>query len=204
MRAQEFIIEFELPKKFRQKGNESTKMFIEEIILESKLPPIRQQIINDVAKHGAGDYFVRFTNVDKLGFSAKQTFGRSPDVDDPAFDVDYIGTDKGRRAVWFYPLSFYLKFKQAYATDSPYIWLVKLRPDAWLQPVKSGDKKIKFDPEGKERVGILRLSLTPAAIFFKPGFELIGKYYNYAGQHKRHGEVKGPSPKTWFQRIRGY
>lgn len=179
-------------------------MLINDIVTEAQVPSIRQQIINDVKRHGPGEYFVRFTNVDKLGFSAKQTFGRSPDVDDPAFDVDYIGTNKGRRAIWFYPLNFYLKSKQAYATDSPYIWLVKLRPNAWLQPVKSGDKKIKLGPEGKERVGILRLSMTPAAIFFKPGFELIGKYYNYAGQHKRHGEVKGPTSTSWFDKIRGY
>lgn len=178
-------------------------MYIDQIISEAKTPSIRQQIINDVAKYGAGEYFVRFTSVDKLGFSAKQTFGRSPDVDDPDFDIDYIGTNKGRRAVWFYPLSFYLKSKQAYATDSPYIWLVKLRPDAWLQPVKSGDKKIKSSPEGKERVGILRASMTPAAIFFKPGFELIGKYYNYSGQHKRHGQVQGLKPISWFDKVRG-
>lgn len=179
-------------------------MFINELITESKLPTIRQQIIDDVAKHGPGQYFVRFTNVDKLGFSAKQTFGRSPDVDDPAFDIDYIGTNTGRRAVWFYPLSFYLKSKDAYATESPYVWLVKLRPDAWLQPVKKGDKHIKSSPDGKQRVGLLRLSMTPAAIFFRPGFELVGMYYNYAGQHTRHGQVQGPKPNSWFDRIRGY
>lgn len=178
-------------------------MLIKDIVTEAQVPSIRQQIIRDVERHGPGEYFVRFTTVDRLGFSARQTFARSPDVDDPNFDVDYIGTGRGRRALWFYPLSFYLKSKDAYASTSPYVWLVRLKPDAWLQPVGSGDKKIQPAPAGKQRVGILRKSMTPAAIFFRPGFDVIGRYYDYAGQHQRHGKVKGPPAPSLFDRIRG-
>lgn len=164
----------------------------------------KDQLLAAVAKHGGNinDYFVRFTDVDQLGFSAKQKFGRSPDLDDPKFDIDYIGAGHGRPALWFYPLKFVLKNREAYATDMPYAWLVKLKSQAWLQPVKSGDRAIKSPPQGQQRVGILRMSNPPAAIFFSRGFDVIGRYYNYAQQHRRHGQVKG-SPKTWFNKVRG-
>lgn len=178
-------------------------MLIKDIVNEASVPSIRQQIINDVQRHGSGEYFVRFTTVDRLGFSARQTFARSPDVDDPGFDIDYIGTGRGRRALWFYPLNFYLKSKDAYASKGPYVWLVKLKPDAWLQPVRSGDRQVQAAPYGQQRVGLLRKSMTPAAIFFQPGFDVVGRYYDYAGQHQRHGQVKGQPNKTWFDRIRG-
>ena len=80
---------------------------------------------------------------------------------------------------------------------------MKLKPNAWLQTVKRGDTQVEQPPEGKERVGILRMSRPPAAIFFKPAYDIIGKYYDYAGRHKRHGEVKGKPKPTLFQRIRG-
>ena len=181
-------------------------MRIVEILSESKVPSVRDQIINDIKKHGGdiNDYFVRFTDTDKLGFSAKQGFGKTPDVDHPKFSVDYIGQGVGRRALWFYPASFYLNNKfGAYATDQPYAWLVKLKPNAWLQTVKSGDKEVVQAPDGKQRVGILRLSKPPAAIFFMPSFDLVGRYYDYAGQHKRHGEVKGKPAPSFFDKIRG-
>jgi hypothetical protein len=31
----------------------------------------------------------------------------------------------------------------------------------------------------------------------------VGKYYDYAGNHKRHGLVKGKPEPTLFQKIRG-
>lgn len=174
-------------------------------LLEAKVPSIRDQILADVKKHGPGDYFVRFTNSDKLGFSARQAFGQTPDVDHPKFSIDYIGAGTGRRALWFYPLSYWLKEKNdAYATNQPYVWLVKLKPDAWLQTVKSGDNKIKDAPQGKERVGILRMSSPPAAIFFTYGFDVVGRYYDYAGQHRRHGQVKGKPSPSFFDRVRGF
>lgn len=175
-------------------------------LLEAKVPSVRDQIIADVREHGGGadEYFVRFTDSDKLGFSARQGFGQTPDVDHPKFDVDYIGQGVGRRALWFYPLTTYLKNKDTYASDQPYAWLVKLKPDAWLQPVtRKSPKQVQAAPTGKERVGILRMSDPPAAIFFTHGYELVGRYYDYAGQHQHHGEVKGPEKPSWFDRVRG-
>jgi GNAT superfamily N-acetyltransferase len=174
-----------------------------EFITEAKVPPVRDQIIADVKKNGPGEYFVRVTDVDRLGFSARQKFGRSPDMDDPDFDVDYIGAGKGRPALWFYPLGEYLKHTDLYATESPYVWLVKLKDTAWLQPARRGASGVSNPPEGKERVGIMRYSNPPAAIFFQPGFDIVGRYYDYAGQHQRHGLVKGAPKPTFFDRVRG-
>ncbi len=164
-----------------------------EFVIEAQ-HSIRDQIIHAVDINGGSidDYFVRFTKRDHLGFSDQQTFGRFPDVDDPDFDIDRITAQaRGRRVLWFYPLKTYLSAREGtYAMDFPYVWLVKLKPNAWLQTVRSGDREVKPAPAGKERVGILRMSFTPAALFFKHGFDLIGKYYDYAGQHQRHGQVK--------------
>lgn len=181
-------------------------MKVIDIITEARVPSVRDQIIADVRKHGGGvdDYFVRFTSIDKLGFSGGQAHGHYPDVDNPQFDVDLVTTAPvGRRVLWFYPLKYYLSLRDIYATDSPYAWLVKLKPTAWLQTVKRGDNKVEPAPRGKERVGMLRMSDPPAAIFFKPAFDLIGRYYDYAGQHKRHGDVKGPPEPSFFDRVRG-
>lgn len=182
-------------------------MRISEILTEAQVPSIRLQILADVEKHGGSpdEYFVRFTDSDKLGFSAQQLFGKTPDVDDPKFDVDYIGTGQGRRALWFYPLSTYLKASSdVYATNQPYVWLVRLKPTAWLQKVKRGTNQVEPAPEGKQRVGILRMSDPPAAIFFTYGFDVVGRYYDYAGQHQRHGQVKGKPSPSFFDRVRGY
>lgn len=177
-----------------------------EFLTEAKVPSVQNQIIADVKKYGGdpSEYFVRYTTIDKLGFSARQWFGRTPDVDDSKFEIDYIGHKHGRLALWFYPLSVALDTTRTlYASEQPYVWLVKLKPNAWLQTVKRGDTQVEQPPEGKERVGIIRMSRPPAAIFFKPAFDIVGKYYDYAGRHKRHGEVKGKPKPTLFQRIRG-
>lgn len=182
-------------------------MRVNEILCEAKVS-IRDQILADVKKHGAGEYFVRFTGVDRVGFSSRQFFGRTPDVDDPRFDVDYIGQKQGRPALWFYPLKEYLRGTPGlYGSEYPYVWLVKLKPTAWLQTVGRNTKQIQPAPEGKKRVGIMRLSSPPAAIFFEPGFEVVGRYYDYASRHQPHGRVKGPSaaPRpSFFDRVRGY
>lgn len=180
-------------------------MRINDIVVEARVS-IRDQILADVKKHGPGDYFVRFTGVDRVGFSPRQFFGRTPDVDDPRFSVDYIGQKQGRPALWFYPLKEYLRGTRGlYGTENPYVWLVKLQPDAWLQTVTRGTKQIESAPAGKQRVGILRMSSPPAAIFFKPAFDVVGRYYDYASQHQRHGEVKGPeiNKPSFFDRVRG-
>lgn len=173
------------------------------------LPSIREQIKADIQNNGGSidDYFVRFSMVDQLGFSGRQWFGKSPDVDHPQFSIDYVGHKHGRRALWFYPASFYLKSGGAYGSEQPYVFLVKLKPNAWLQPVKEGDNKVLPAPEGKERVGILRTGVgVPSAIFFTKGYDLVGKYTNYKIKHKKHGEVKGPPPpppkKTFLQKLK--
>lgn len=174
----------------------SSMSFLKEIITEAKVS-VKDQILADIKKQGGNvnDYYIRFTNVNQLGFSPKQAFGRSPDIDDPAFDAHYIGRGKGKPALWFYPLSYYLKDSTyLYGTEHPYVWLVKLKSDAWLQPVNYKTNEVKPAPAGKERVGLLRLTNPPAAIFFKHGWNLVGTYYNYSTQHQRHGHVRG-APK---------
>ena len=170
--------------------------FIE--ILSEGQPPIKDRIIDAIKKDNGNinDYFIRFSDIDKLGYSAKQSFGKTPDVDDPKFSVDSIGSIHGRRALWFYPAKFFLSSKELFRTEFPYVFIVKLKPNAWLQTVKRGDKKVIDAPEGKERVGILRMSTPPAAIFFRPGYELVSKLVNYKPIHKQHGLIKGPPPKT--------
>ena len=172
------------------------------------MPSIKDQILMAVKKNGGSidDYFVRFTNKDKLGYSAKQWFPYVQDVDNPDFDIDKVSNKTGRRALWFYPLKLALDdTRTLYASDSPYVWLIKIKDDAWLQKVERGDNKIKEPPKGKKRVGMLRMSNVPAAIFFEPAYKLIGKYYDYASQHKRHGQVKGkpvPQKKSFLQKIK--
>jgi len=108
----------------------------EEGIVEAK-ESIKDQLEKAYLQDGGSidDYFVRSSKVDKLGFSPKQIFSRSPDLDHPEYDIDYIGTGKGSPALWFYPLKYYLKSKEVYTKGYPNIWIVKLKPDAWLQPV---------------------------------------------------------------------
>ena len=186
-------------------------MLVKDIIIEAKVPCVRQQIIDAVKQNGgnANEYFVRFTSVDRLGFSEKQPFKRHLDVDDPEFTITGIGTagkNSGRRALWFYPLSEYLKqsAQGQYAMDMPYVWLVRIKPNAWLQPIGYKDKRVVMPaPNGKQRVGLLKGGLMPQAVFFSPAFDVVGRYYDYAGQHKRHGEVKGRPAPSFFDRIRG-
>jgi predicted nucleotidyltransferase len=164
----------------------------EDGIVEAK-ESIKDQLEKAYIQDGGSidEYFVRSSKVDKLGFSPKQIFARSPDLDHPKYDIDYIGNSVGDPALWFYPLSYYLKSPEVFTKGYPYIWLVKLKPDAWLQPVDKLTKTKQDAPKGMERVGILRKALTPSAIFFKPAFDVIDKFYDYGSQHKRHGEVKG-------------
>ena len=204
MKAKEFVIEkwsakykrsinCSNPKGFSQKAHCAGRKK-NESIAEAK-ESIKDQIEKAVIVNGGdiSEYFVRSANVDKLGYSAKQKFGRSPDTGDDDFSVDYIGTNKGKPALWFYPLSYYLKnaTSEAYANDMPHVWLVRIKPNAWLQPVANDNAVKQPAPNGKERVGILRKSAVPAAIFFKPAFDVVDKFYDYGSQHKRHGEVKG-------------
>ena len=177
-----------------------------EFVSEAQVPPVRDQIRADYAKSGGNieDYFVRFTDVDRLGFSARQAFARTPDADDPRYDNDYIGAGQGRRALWFYPLAAYLRdVRGFYATDKPYLWLVRRKPDAWLQPMARDERGVQPAPEGQRRVGMFKQGNPPMAIFFEPAFDVVGRYYDYAGQHQRHGQVKGRPAPSFFDRVRG-
>lgn len=121
------------------------------------------------------EYFVRFTDTDKIGFSARQHFGRTPDVDDPRFRAGELGQRQGRPAIWFYPLQTYLRNRDLFADDQPYTWLVRLKPNAWLQRVGREDKQQA--PPGRQRVGLLRYDLgVPIAVFFEPAFTVIDRW----------------------------
>jgi hypothetical protein len=130
------------------------------------------------------EYFVRFTDQDKLGFSARQHFGRTPDIDDPGYDPLALPRPSGRPALWFYPLRTYLRGGDLFASQHPYTWLVRLRPDAWLQRV--GQEEKTDAPQGKTRVGMIRRDQgVPMAIFFRPGFDVVDRWYDYGKTHKR-------------------
>ena len=186
-------------------------MILYDIIAEARVPRVRDQIIADVQKHGGSpdQYFVRFTDVDRLGFSDRQKFKRHYDVDNPKFQHISTGVNDpaARRALWFYPLAEYLKISGRgladYAMDMPYAWLVKIKPTAWLQPVDRDQQDIKPAPQGRERVGLLKSGMFQQAVFFAPAFDVVGRYYDYAGQHQRHGEVKGRPEPSFFDRVRG-
>lgn len=121
------------------------------------------------------EYFVRFTDQDKIGFSSRQHFGRTPDVDDPGFDSMALPRSQGRPALWFYPLRTYLKNRDLFASHHPYTWLVRLRPDAWLQRV--GQEEKTDAPRGRQRVGMLRNDQgVPMAIFFRPAFDVVDRW----------------------------
>jgi len=120
------------------------------------------------------EYFVRFTDQDTIGFSARQHFGRTPDVDDPDFDPLGLPRPAGRPALWFYPLRTYLRNRDLFASEKPYTWLVRLRPDAWLQRLGQDDRT---PPAGKTRVGMIRRDQgLPIAIFFRPAFDVVDRW----------------------------
>jgi hypothetical protein len=123
------------------------------------------------------DYFVRFTDQDKIGFSARQHFGRTPDIDDPNFDPLGLPRPQGRPALWFYPLRTYLRNRELYAGQMPYTWLVRIRPDAWLQRLGRDEKDAV--PAGKKRVGMIRRDQgVPMAIFFQPAFDVVDRWHS--------------------------
>ena len=139
----------------------------------------RQEIENmaTVLPGSIDDYFVRFTDQDKIGFSARQHYGRTPDVDDPDYDPAALPRGQGRPAVWFYPLKTYLRMKDLFASGHPYVWLVRLKPGAWLQRVGQDSKTDA--PPGKTRVGMItREQGVPMAVFFQPGFEVVDRWYH--------------------------
>jgi hypothetical protein len=150
MRAQEFLIE---------RSDARTEIENMSVILPGSLD----------------QYFVRFTDQDKIGFSARQHYGRTPDVDDPDYDPMALPRGRGRPALWFYPLRTYLKNQELFASGHPYTWLVRLRPGAWLQRVGRDSKDSA--PPGQTRVGMLTQDQgVPMAIFFRPAFDVIDRW----------------------------
>lgn len=149
---------------------------------------IKKEIMQSVKKHGGNtsDYFIRLTDQDKLGYSSKQHFGRTHDVGDPDYDPYALPRGQGRPALWFYPLDIFIKSNDIYAGDHPYVWLVRLKSTAWLQPVDYKTTQQQSAPKGKQRVGILtNTSGVLSAVFFKPGFDIIDRWYDYGKMHKR-------------------
>lgn len=152
-------------------------MLLQELLQERA--DARQEIENmSVMLPGSPDeYFVRFTDQDKIGFSARQHFGRTPDVDDPRFDPLALPRPSGRPALWFYPLRTYLRNRDLFASQHPYTWLVRLRPGAWLQRLGQDGRDA---PAGRRRVGMLRRDQgVPMAVFFEPAFDVIDRWRNH-------------------------
>jgi hypothetical protein len=65
------------------------------------------------------------------------------------------------------------------------------------------ERGVQPAPEGQRRVGMFKQGNPPMAIFFEPAFDVVGRYYDYAGQHQRHGQVKGRPAPSFFDRVRG-
>jgi hypothetical protein len=152
-------------------------MRFQEFITEKQDPRTEIENMSTILPGGIDEYFVRFTDQDKIGFSAKQHWGRMRDIDDPKFDANNLLDRGGRPALWFYPLRYYLSGKNAelFASEYPYVWLVRIRPDAWLQPIDKWLKKKQ--PVGKRRVGILKFDAgVPMAVFFQPAFDVIDRW----------------------------
>lgn len=157
-------------------------MKVKELIAERVDPRTEIENMSVILPGNLDEYFVRFTDQDKLGFSQQQHFGRTPDVGDPDFDSYALPKRQGRPALWFYPLQTYLHDRDLYAGSMPYVWLVRIKPGAWLQPV-TGQTAKKDAPPGKERVGILsRDQGIPMAIFFRPAFDVVDRWHIPGGK----------------------
>lgn len=149
-------------------------MKIQDVIVERTDPRAEIENMAAILPGRQDEYFVRFTDQDKIGFSAQQHFGRTPDVGDPGFGSDSLPQKKGRPALWFYPLKTYLENPDLYASGHPYTWLVRLHPDAWLEKLGHGDQV----PSGHRRVGyISRDQGVPMAVFFQPAFDVVDRWH---------------------------
>ena len=148
-----------------------------ELLSERSDARLEIENMSEILPGNLDEYFVRFTDIDKIGFSARQHFGRTPDVDDPGFDPMALPRPQGRPALWFYPLRTYLRNRDLFASQHPYTWLVRIRPDAWLQ--RLGREEKTDVPAGKTRVGMLRSDQgVPMAIFFRPAFDVVDRWHN--------------------------
>lgn len=144
--------------------------------LSERAERARDAIENIVTMGNINDYFVRFTDVDKLGYSAQQDFGRMPDIGDADWNPDALPKKKGHPALWFYPASYYLKHKDLFADSRPYVWLVKRRDNAYLQPTQGATRPEV--PPGMIRAGLMhKESGVPVAVFFRPEFDVVDRWH---------------------------
>ena len=159
----------------------------------------RDAIENIVSMGNADDYFVRFTDVDKLGYSAKQDFGRTPDIGSADYDPDALPHKTGRPALWFYPAKYYLQNQNLFASNKPYVWLVKKRPNAYLQPTSKATKPEA--PKGMTRAGLMhKESGVPVAIFFRPEFDVVDRWHEPKRVQENFADGKKPGRKGLAKR----
>jgi len=189
--------------------------------------PLRQQILQIIQKNGGtiDDYWVSSTTVDHLGFYGGDSHHPQPEKTRPgrAFDVPmgafqdqrkysspeyatYGGAaywgDKPtqqRYGLWFMPLK--KVFKQLEMGQYPYLrnflFLVRLRDTAWLQPVDNWQKLRAAvvgirPPSGKSKVGQYNPE-SNIAVFFKPAYQIVGKWTRAEIENSaRRAQIGGP------------
>lgn len=192
MRADEFI--------FERRSNTAMNVKL----------PISTQIQQIIQKNGGtiDDYWVSSTTVDRLGFYGGSNRGTNPEVTRPgkapvvptkafqgqrkyrapeyatyAQPLDTQPKDtKTQYGLWFMPLKSAIKGLTVgrYPYMREYLFLVKLKDDAWLQPVNTL-QKLKANlvgikpPPGKRKVGQYNSS-SNIAVLFEPAFNIVGKW----------------------------
>jgi len=190
MRAQEFITEL------RSHAAQNPRI------------PVSQQVKNIMAKHGGtiADYWIHNSAVDHLGFyggdkNAQSADGwsqparpmKAPVVPGQAFSgqLKYGAAERGYQApkdaekrygLWFSPLGPNLAHMDGGILPfaNKFTFLIKLKPDAWLQPIDLLNKAranlvgIK-PPAGKHRVGQYNAN-SKIAVLFEPAFDIVGKW----------------------------
>jgi hypothetical protein len=169
---------------------------------------VSQQVKNIIAKHGGtvNDYWIHNSAVDHLGFfggdkNAKPAndWARSPMpmkapvVPGQAFSgqLKYGAAERGFQApkdaeqkygLWFSPLGPNLQHMDGGVLPfaNKFTFLVKLNPDAWLQPINLA-QKVRANliginpPAGKRRVGQYNPN-TKIAVLFDTAFKIVGKW----------------------------
>jgi hypothetical protein len=168
------------------------------------------QITHIINKHGGtiNDYLIHNSSVNRIGFYGgtprnpdaksweKDTRPMSaPVVSDKPFSKQFTGYSTPERGglgpagserkygTWFTPLNKainVIKSKESLPFSNTYVFLVKLKPNAWLQPVDTLSR-IKTNlvgskpPSGKERVGQYSSS-SGIAVLFKSAYDVVGTW----------------------------
>lgn len=172
--------------------------------------PFSQQVDAIIKKHGGtiNDYWINSSAVDHLGFYGGNKKHPIPWRTRPgqAFDVPtkpfqqqrkyrsaeyatigtatYSGTGPRnvKYGLWFMPLKAALPSLNdaTYTYLRNFVFLVKLKDDAWLQPVDPmGTTRANLiginPPAGKHKVGQFNRD-TNIAVLFEPAFNIVGKW----------------------------